>query len=95
MLSFCKTFLVYSLKVRQCSVFMFGIVVWFEYLFIDVAGGRIGAWYYNFAVSPLGDATGTVTLKCLVATTVFVSHSHALNDILEFTLCRLRPPQCR
>jgi hypothetical protein len=45
---------------------MFGIVVWFEYLSIDVAGGLIGARYCNFTVLPLGDATVAVTLKCLV-----------------------------
>jgi hypothetical protein len=77
MLSFCKTFLVFSQKVCQCGAFMFGIVVWFKYLFIDVAGGRIGARYSNFTVSPLGDATGTVTLKCLVDATVFVSPSNS------------------
>jgi len=69
MLSFCKTFLVFSQKVRQRCVFMYGIVVWFEYLLLDVAGGRIGARYCNFTVSPLGDATGAVTLKCLVDAT--------------------------
>ena len=58
---------------------MFGIVVWFEYLRIDIAGGRIGARYCNFTVSTLGDATGIVTLKCLVAANVFVSHSYTLN----------------
>jgi uncharacterized protein (DUF486 family) len=51
---------------------MFGIV-WFEYLIIDVAGGRIGARYRNFTVSPLGDATGVVTLKCMVDATAYVS----------------------
>jgi hypothetical protein len=52
---------------------MFGIDVRFEYLFIDVAGGRIGARYCNFMDSPLGDATGTVTLKCLVNASILVS----------------------
>jgi len=54
---------------------MFDIVVWFEYLIIDVSGGCIGVRYCNFTVSPIGDATGTVTLIYLVAVTVFGSHS--------------------
>jgi len=51
---------------------MYGIVVCFEYLCIDVAGGRIRARYCNFTDSPLGDATGTVTLKCVVDATILV-----------------------
>ena len=52
---------------------MFCIVVWFGYLFIDDAGGRIAAWYCNFTVSPLGDATSAVTSKSLVDATIFLS----------------------
>jgi hypothetical protein len=52
---------------------MFGIVVWFEYLYIDVAGSRIRARYCNYTVSPLDDATGALTLKCRVDASMFVS----------------------
>jgi hypothetical protein len=63
---------------------MFAVDVWFEYLFIDVAIGRIGARYCNFTDSPLGDATGTVTLKCLVNATILVSlHETVFAPVVE------------